>query len=71
MNSGYNVSNLNRGMMKQMQSEPSNTTSDCYISTTDTNAELLRLADFPEYVLGGFDAATFAEMFKVMNIKYM
>merc|ERR1712038_158826 len=68
---GTNLANLNKGMMSQMQADPSDTDNDCYTNTVATNAELLILADFESYVLGGFDAGTFADQLKVMQIKFM
>jgi hypothetical protein len=68
---GYNISNFNKGLMSQMMADPSDTTNDCYSTTEDCNAEIMVLADFAEYTLGGFDVATFTEMFKIMNIKLM
>jgi hypothetical protein len=71
LSTGYNFSNLNRGMMSQMQSDPSDTDNDCYYGTVATNAEIMVMADFSAYTLGGFDAATFLELFKVFSIKLM
>ena len=68
---GTKLAYLNKGMMSQMQADPADTDNDCYTNTLATNAEILILVDFESYVLGGFDAGTFAEQFKVMNIKYM
>jgi len=68
---GYNVANFNKGLMSQMQNDPDDTTNDCFSGTEATNAELLVMADFAEYTLGGFDVATFTEITKIMNIKLM
>jgi len=68
---GVNGAAFNKGMMSQMQQNPDDTTSDCYVDTAASNVELIVLSDFTAYTLGGFDAATFFELFKIWNIKYL
>ena len=54
-----------------MQDNPSDTTSACYNSTAATNAEILKMADFTSYLIGGFNAGEFLDKTKVMNIKFI
>ena len=54
-----------------MQADPTDTDNDCYHNTVSTNAEILVLADFEAYTLGGFDFGTFADQFQVMGIYAM
>ena len=54
-----NFSFFNKGLMSQMQSNPKDTTADCFVKTTETNLELVKLGDFSNYILGGFDTGTF------------
>ncbi len=47
---GYDVGNFlvkaNKGIMKEMQAEPSDTNNDCYTRTTETNALLTKTFAF-------------------------
>ena len=68
---GTNLVNLNTGLMSQMQADPSDTDNDCFTNTAAANAEMLILADFEAYVLGGFNSGEFIDQFKIMSIKGM
>ena len=49
------MAKFNKGVMSQMQNNPSDTENDCYQWTAATNAEILIMADFQAYLLGSFD----------------
>lgn len=66
---GENVDRFNRGMMSQMQENPDSTDNDCYRNTVLVSAEISALADFSQYVVGGYDSALFLELFQIMLIK--
>ena len=57
---GNNLAYLNEGIMSQMQANPKDEENFCFISTAETNKELLKLAEISEYLLGGFDSTIFA-----------
>ena len=62
---------MNKGIMSQMQANPDDQNNDCYWRTEETNALLLDMFDFTDYVLGGFDVGSFFDKTKVMNISLM
>lgn len=70
---GYNLALFNKGMMSQMQDDPTNTQAQCYIDTAATNVEIIAMSDVSQYVSedGYYDDAVFLNLFKIMNIKYI
>ena len=67
---GENVAAFNKGMMSQMQENPTDTDNECYKRTAATNAEILILSDFSEWLLGGFDQVTYLDQVKIMNFQF-
>ncbi len=55
--------------MKEMQAEPTDTNNDCYNTTAETSALILKAFDFPNYSTGGFDVAIFSEKLQISFIK--
>lgn len=56
-----------------MQDDPSNTESQCYTDTANTNVEIIAMSDVTQYVSeeGYYDDAVFLNLFKIMNIKFI
>ncbi len=52
-----------------MQAEPSDTDNDCYQTTAQTNALLVKAFDFDDFSTGGFDVAEFVEKSQIAFIK--
>ena len=62
---------INKGVMAEMQSVPTDTSADCSTTTAANNLLILDMFDFQAYATGGFDFGTFAEKTQVMNLKWM
>ena len=52
---------INKGMMAEMQSNPSDTSAECYEATAANNVLILDMFDFPSYTTGSFDFGIFIE----------
>ena len=66
-----NLSAFNMGSMMQMQADPTDSTAQCATDTALTNEQLVILADFAAYTTGGFDAGTFYNQLKIVQLKQM
>jgi len=64
------LSKLNKGMMKEMQQDPSDELNDCFRTVAETNALLLKTLDFASYSTGGFNIGSFGEKTQLMNLKF-
>ena len=67
------LSKLNKGMMGQMQANPTDTLNDCYKTTTSYNVLLLKAFDFTDasvYTTGEFDFGTLLSQGQVSAIKF-
>ena len=62
---------INKGMMAEMQSDPSDTTNDCYTTTAATNLLILEMFDFTSFTTGSFDFGIFLEKTQTMNFEWM
>ena len=70
-NLGYNLKNLNMGMMKSMMNNPNDTQNSCYLATEETGNSLVGLFKFTDYLEGGFDVGTFYGKFKIAQFNYI
>ncbi len=52
-----------------MQAEPSDKDNDCYKTTAETNALLVKAFDFDSFSTGGFDVAEFGEKTQIAFLK--
>ena len=67
------LSKLNKGMMGQMQANPTDTLNDCYTTTTAYNVLLLKAFDFTDatvYTGGEFDFGILLAQGQVSAIKF-
>lgn len=78
--SGYNKlaadvsdfgSKLNKGMMAEMQANPTDTENDCFTTTSANNLLILDMFDFTAYTTASFDFGIFLEKTQIMNLKFM
>ena len=68
---GTNLAKFNEGISAAMMINPSDTTNDCYIQTQKSTQRINELADFSQYVTGGFEIGQFITKLKVLNIDYV
>ena len=62
---------INKGMMAEMQADPSDTDNDCYTVTAETNLLILDMFDFASYTTGSFDFGIFLSKTQTMNFDWM
>ena len=65
------IQNLNRGATKSLQSNPNDTTTDCYTSTTETNALIDYMMTETNYVDNEISQSEFQENFQIMAFALM
>jgi hypothetical protein len=71
LNIGDNLSTINLGMMQSMQPDPSNTYSDCYLSSNITGASIVDALDFASYLSGGFNTADLMSKGQIVMMNLM
>ena len=57
------LQDINRGATMSLQSNPDDTTTSCYTSTTATNAEIAAMVDANNYIDGEITQNEFSEKF--------
>ena len=65
------VEDLNRGATKSLQSNPDDTTTDCYTATTETNSLISFMMDETNYPDNEIEQALFQENFQIMAFALM
>lgn len=70
-NWSVNFADWNLGAMQQMQTNPNDQTTLCYLSTVATNDSVAVTTNFRNYVVGGFDASELLEHLLVVQLKLM
>lgn len=68
---GEKLATLNTGMMQSMQPDPSNTYSDCYLSSQVTGASITDALDFSNYLTGGFNTADLMSKGQIIMMNLM
>lgn len=68
---GEKISTLNTGMMQSMQPDPSNTYSDCYLSSQVTGASITDALNFSNYLTGGFNTADLMSKGQIVMMNLM
>ena len=70
---GENAQRFNRGMMSQMQDNPSDTTNQCYIDTALTNVALNDLSDITAYLTadGYYKEDVFFQLLQVSQFAFV
>lgn len=59
---------INEGAMSEMQTDPTNTRTECMMECEVVCTKTKDMARISAYITGGFDPATFFDKFKSMNI---
>ena len=65
------IQDLNRGATKSLQSNPNDTSTDCYISTTETNALIDYMMTDSNYADNEITQSEFQENFQIMAFALM
>ena len=68
---GEKIATLNTGMMQSMQPDPSNTYSDCYLSSEITGASITDALNFQNYLTGGFNTADLMSKGQIIMMNLM
>jgi hypothetical protein len=68
---GNKLATLNTGMMQSMQPDPTNTYSDCYLSSQITGDSIIAATDFSTYLTGGFNTADLMSKAQIIAMNLM